>query len=80
MVNFQPTLLNIHVDVIGHVGLSSNVIYPNGISCTLPEEMQHKLIRTIVGLENATMLYPGETKTPRPPIPIYHISLTHFYA
>ena len=41
-------------------GLSTDVVYPNGISCTLPEEMQRELVATIAGLENAIMLYPGE--------------------
>eukprot|EP00040_Diaphanoeca_grandis_P021419 m.114087 g.114087 ORF g.114087 m.114087 type:complete len:674 (+) comp28329_c1_seq2:124-2145(+) len=40
-------------------GLDSNVVYPAGISNTFPEEVQEKLISTIVGLENAKMLYPG---------------------
>ncbi|CAD5121004.1 DgyrCDS9548 [Dimorphilus gyrociliatus] len=40
-------------------GLSSNVIYPQGLSCTLPAELQQKLINTIPGLENAKMLQPG---------------------
>lgn len=35
------------------------VIYPNGISCTLPEEVQSKLIRAVIGLEDAKMLRPG---------------------
>ena len=41
------------------VGLSTDVIYPNGISCTLPEDLQLTMIQTIAGLENAKMLYPG---------------------
>lgn len=40
-------------------GLTSDVIYPNGLSCTLPEELQFKLVRTLPGLENVTMLSPG---------------------
>lgn len=40
-------------------GFSSNVIYPNGLSCTLPEELQYQLVRKIPGLENVTMIRPG---------------------
>ncbi|KAH9424334.1 Mitochondrial Translation Optimization [Dermatophagoides pteronyssinus] len=40
-------------------GLDTNVIYPNGISCTLPEDVQRILINSIDGLKNATMLRPG---------------------
>ncbi|PWN49801.1 GIDA-domain-containing protein [Violaceomyces palustris] len=35
------------------------VIYPNGLSCTLPEREQLELIRSIPGLERAEMLRPG---------------------
>lgn len=35
------------------------VIYPNGISCTLPAEAQERLVRAVIGLENARMLRPG---------------------
>ena len=41
------------------VGLSSNLIYPNGISCTLPADIQQEMVKTIAGLENATMICPG---------------------
>ena len=40
-------------------GLNSYVIYPNGLSCTLPETLQEDLIHTIPGLEDAKLLYPG---------------------
>ncbi|WP_341787301.1 tRNA uridine-5-carboxymethylaminomethyl(34) synthesis enzyme MnmG [Rickettsia endosymbiont of Cantharis rufa] len=40
-------------------GLDDYTIYPNGISTSLPEEVQQKLIKTIPGLENATILRPG---------------------
>jgi tRNA uridine 5-carboxymethylaminomethyl modification enzyme len=31
----------------------SEVIYPNGLSCTLPEELQIQLVRQVKGLEKA---------------------------
>ncbi|XP_076290895.1 5-taurinomethyluridine-[tRNA] synthase subunit MTO1, mitochondrial isoform X2 [Lasioglossum baleicum] len=40
-------------------GLDSPVIYPSGLSCTLPPEKQQELIQCIPGLENAKMLKPG---------------------
>lgn len=40
-------------------GFDNDVIYPNGLSCTLPEEHQVKLVRTLPGLENAELLRPG---------------------
>lgn len=40
-------------------GFDSDVCYPNGLSCTLPEEMQVKLVRTIPGLEKADLVRPG---------------------
>lgn len=40
-------------------GLNDDTIYPNGISTSLPEDVQHKLIKTIPGLENAIILRPG---------------------
>ncbi|PSN46548.1 Protein MTO1 [Blattella germanica] len=40
-------------------GLTSDVVYPNGLSCTLPEELQIQMINKIKGLENAKVLRPG---------------------
>ena len=37
----------------------NDVIYPNGISMTVPEDAQYQMLRTIEGLENVTMLQPG---------------------
>jgi len=40
-------------------GYETNVVYVNGYSTSLPEDIQHEGLRTIPGLENATMLRPG---------------------
>ena len=40
-------------------GLDDNTVYPNGISTSLPEEVQRALLKTIPGLERATILRPG---------------------
>lgn len=40
-------------------GLDSDVVYPNGISTSLPEEVQAKLIQSIPGLEQVRILQPG---------------------
>ncbi|XP_025828938.1 protein MTO1 homolog, mitochondrial isoform X2 [Agrilus planipennis] len=40
-------------------GLNCNIVYPNGLSVTLPEELQVDLIRAIPGLEKAEILRPG---------------------
>ena len=36
-------------------GLDDNTVYPNGISTSLPEDVQDALIRSISGLENVTV-------------------------
>ncbi len=40
-------------------GLHSNVIYPNGISTSLPENIQTEFVRTINGLEKAKIMQYG---------------------
>ena len=40
-------------------GLTTNEIYPNGISTSLPFDVQLDLVRSINGLENAHILRPG---------------------
>lgn len=40
-------------------GFDSDLIYPNGLSCTLPEELQWKLVRAVPGLEKAVLARPG---------------------
>jgi tRNA uridine 5-carboxymethylaminomethyl modification enzyme len=40
-------------------GLDDDTIYPNGISTSLPREVQEALLRTIPGLERAVMRRPG---------------------
>ncbi|CAH2407229.1 tRNA uridine-5-carboxymethylaminomethyl(34) synthesis enzyme MnmG [Mesorhizobium ventifaucium] len=40
-------------------GLDDDTVYPNGISTSLPEDVQLDILKTIAGLERATMLQPG---------------------
>ncbi|KAI8987113.1 glucose inhibited division protein A-domain-containing protein [Pilobolus umbonatus] len=40
-------------------GLDNHVVYPNGISNTMPEEVQLNFLRMIRGLENVDMLKPA---------------------
>jgi tRNA uridine 5-carboxymethylaminomethyl modification enzyme len=40
-------------------GLDDDTIYPNGISTSLPRDVQYALLATIPGLERATMTRPG---------------------
>ncbi|HVO17254.1 MAG TPA: tRNA uridine-5-carboxymethylaminomethyl(34) synthesis enzyme MnmG [Alphaproteobacteria bacterium] len=40
-------------------GLDDDTVYPNGISTSLPEDVQVELLKTIPGLERAVMRRPG---------------------
>lgn len=40
-------------------GVSDHTVYPNGISTSLPEEVQAAYVQSIYGLEQATILQPG---------------------
>ena len=40
-------------------GLESELIYPNGISSSLPSEIQERFVKTIKGLENVTITQPA---------------------
>lgn len=40
-------------------GLNTDVVYPNGISTSLPADVQHQFIHTMKGLENVEILRPA---------------------
>ncbi len=40
-------------------GLDDDTVYPNGISTSLPEDVQHAFLKTIPGLETARVIRPG---------------------
>lgn len=40
-------------------GLDDTTVYPNGISTSLPQEVQEAYVRSIVGLENVRITQPG---------------------
>lgn len=48
-----------HVVWLEPEGLDTDYVYPNGISCTMPEDIQYELVRMMPGCENVTMLQPG---------------------
>lgn len=50
---------NSHQIYLEPEGLTSNEIYPNGISTSLPFDVQIQIVRSMVGLENATIMRPG---------------------
>ncbi|MCL1042934.1 tRNA uridine-5-carboxymethylaminomethyl(34) synthesis enzyme MnmG [Shewanella marisflavi] len=50
---------NSHQIFIEPEGLNTNEIYPNGISTSLPFDVQLNLVRSIQGMENAEIIRPG---------------------
>ncbi len=50
---------NSHQIFLEPEGLNTHEIYPNGISTSLPFDVQYDLVRSIKGLENAFILRPG---------------------
>jgi tRNA uridine 5-carboxymethylaminomethyl modification enzyme len=40
-------------------GLDTDLVYPNGISCTMPHELQERLVKLMPGCENVKMVQPG---------------------
>lgn len=40
-------------------GLSTDIVYPNGLNTAFPEEIQVRMLRTIRGLEDVVMTRPG---------------------
>ena len=54
----SPTA-NRHQIFLEPEGLSDDTIYPNGISTSLPQDVQLALLATIPGLEKAVVLRPG---------------------
>ncbi|MCD2449614.1 tRNA uridine-5-carboxymethylaminomethyl(34) synthesis enzyme MnmG [Methylicorpusculum oleiharenae] len=40
-------------------GLNTNEVYPNGISTSLPFDVQYALVRSMIGFENAEIIRPG---------------------
>ena len=41
-------------------GLTTDVVYPQGLSCTLPEHLQQEMVQCIPGLERAKIIQPGK--------------------
>ncbi|WP_336757046.1 tRNA uridine-5-carboxymethylaminomethyl(34) synthesis enzyme MnmG [Pantoea sp. USHLN298] len=50
---------NAHQIFLEPEGLTSNEIYPNGISTSLPFDVQIQIVRSMQGLENAKIVRPG---------------------
>ena len=48
-----------HIIWLEPEGFNTDVIYPNGISMTIPAAAQEQVLRTIKGLESVKMLQPG---------------------
>lgn len=56
---FRYTEKDVHHVFVEPEGLNLETIYPNGVSTSLPKDVQESFIRTISGLENAKILVHG---------------------
>ncbi len=67
-------------------GLKTHEVYPNGISTSLPYDIQHKFIQSIVGFEKAQIVRPGyaieydffDPRDLKPTLETKHISGLYF--
>jgi tRNA uridine 5-carboxymethylaminomethyl modification enzyme len=50
---------NSHNSFLEPEGLNTNIVYPNGMSGPYPPEIQQKIMRTMIGLENVEIIRPG---------------------
>ena len=50
---------NSHQIFLEPQGLTTSTVYPNGISTSLPEDVQHDYVHSIKGLEKARIVQPG---------------------
>ena len=48
-----------HIIWLEPEGFDTDVMYPNGVSMTVPADAQEAMLKTVKGLENVTMLQPG---------------------
>ena len=67
-------------------GLTTDLVYPNGISTSLPQEVQERFVRTIIGFEQAKITQPGyaieydyfDPRDLRPTLETKHIAGLYF--
>jgi tRNA uridine 5-carboxymethylaminomethyl modification enzyme len=50
---------NSHQVFVEPEGLNTDIVYPNGISTSMPADVQERFVRSIVGFENAVITQPG---------------------
>jgi tRNA uridine 5-carboxymethylaminomethyl modification enzyme len=50
---------NSHQVFVEPEGLNTHIVYPNGISTSIPADVQERFVRSIVGFEKAVMTQPG---------------------
>jgi tRNA uridine 5-carboxymethylaminomethyl modification enzyme len=50
---------NSHQVFVEPEGLNTDIVYPNGISTSMPCDVQERFVRSIIGFENAVITQPG---------------------